>query len=275
MSIAAAVSGRFEARPLYAVLFVTLTLNSLSSGIALFFSDNQAEFTANLFGINAIIWFALFAILKLGLDRQQSRPIDHYDGIVIALSVAIMLLPVKAFSIFLLPVLAIYILWRSTTETDDRRMGIVALALSGPAFWGPSTQALFGQEITKIETKLLSAVTNLRAEGNVFYNIDGETLVIASGCSSFANVTLAFLLVTTFWQMMGLKNDRQLFGSIACAVVAVIIINSVRLAVLGFYPEQFEFWHKGTGGTYFMWLIFAVTALIAMIGVSRAASRQI
>lgn len=270
-----ALSGRFEARPLYAVLFVALILNSLSSGIASFISDDQADFTGSLFGINAIIWFALFGILKLGLDERQSRSIDGFDWIVIGLSVTIMVLPVKAFSIFLLPALAAYIFWRSATETDDRRMGIIALAVTGPVFWGPSTQALLGHEITQIETKLLSIVTNFRAEGNVFHNVDGDTLVIAAGCSSFANVTLALLLVTSFWQMMGLKNDRQLVCSIACAVVAVIIINSARLAVLGFYPEQFDFWHEGIGRTYFMWSMLVATALIAMIGVSRAAPRQI
>lgn len=269
------VSQRLDVRPILSVLFVALALNSLSGRIAFFFADANADVTGSLFGLSAIIWFALFGMLKIGLDGQRSREMDRYDWIAVWLSVIIMVIPLKILSVLALPALALYIFWRSGSGTPDQRTGILALAITGPAFWGPMTQALLGQEITLLETKLLSLLSSLSTDGNVLHAINGDTLVIAGACSSFANVTLALLLVITLWQMIGLKNDRQLATCIACAVAAVILINSTRLAILGFYPQQFGFWHEGAGRIFFIWGMLAATGLIAIIGVSRAAQRQI
>src|SRR6185295_10148756 len=80
---------------------------------------------------------------------------------------------------------SLYLIVTSEPASPPRRIGLIALAATGPLLWGPLFLAMFGPEIARVEALLIAAGTGLPTDGNVFRSADGTaTFVVAGGCSA-------------------------------------------------------------------------------------------
>lgn len=250
---------------LFAGLFALLALNGLAAQIAASLLDEGNRSYAGLFGVSAIIWFALFAMVRLAFDHEGPHPaIDRLDWPVLACTVAILIVPVPAVSAAGLLALGVYCVVRSEANSTLWRIGVIGLALSGPLLIGPAILALAGPELTRIEASLAGSLTSLHVEGNVITAVDGSTnFVVARGCSALANLSQAMLLTVTMGQLFGVRRLSATMGWALAAAICVVAINSSRLLALGYWPQHFDYLHEGPGR-----MLFVLAALAAMCGIA-------
>lgn len=226
----------------------------------------------SLLGVNAVIWFALYAIVRIGLDDRSAAPPRRADKYVAAALLLCALFPVMAAAAVALFLAAAY-LWRTSAPgTALRKQALIALAASGPLLWGPACIALLGPEISRLEALIIGAGTGLPTDGNVFRSFDGTaSFVVAGSCSALANISIALLLLVTLVQLLDIPFTRRLVPVALAAVAAMILANTARLAALGLWPEHFHYLHEGGGRQLASWLSLAVTGAVIGIGLYRVA----
>jgi len=264
----------FSRSQLFAILLVALTLNGFANRMAAALTQSDQAVAGGLLGLNAVVLFACFAILRIAFDDEELVTPDRPDWWIAGIAVVAVLLPLKLLSALALPLLALTVFIRSAPGTSSHRISVVGLALSGAVFVGPTTMAFAGSELTRLETALIPLFTSLQTDGNVLFGeSSGETFVVGGGCSSFANITLAFVAVTAFWQVFDLPHPLRMLGWCALASGAVVAINTLRLTLIGLYPESFDYLHNTGGAELFMWATELAVILIAVVGVWRASPR--
>ena len=261
-------TGRTE---MFAALAIALTLNGFANRIAAAWANADNAVAGGLMGLNAVVLFACFAMAKLALDEAEPVRLQRLDWAIALLAIACLLVPLKIASAIGLPCLALAALGLSAPGTALRRIAIIALALSGTVFFGPTIMAFVGSELTRLETALLPMFTGLRTDGNVlFAAADGKTFVLGAGCSAFANIALGIVAVTAFWQVFEVPDTRRMLLWCALAAMAIIAINTLRVALIGLYPDQYHYLHNAGGADLFMWGTELAVILIAATGVMRA-----
>ncbi len=220
--------------------------------------------TADLFGVSAIVWFALYALIALGLKGDRLEAPARVDWLVCGALFATCLLPSAAPALAGFLLVAIWLLFAARTG-EERSLAIVALALTGPLLWGPLILRLMGTELLDFDASIAALLSGNTASGNVVV-VPGDTpdLLIMPGCSAFKNLAPVFVLAATLSQLLGTAIDRNLAAACALSVVAVVLINSLRLAMIALNPANYEYLHVGGGATLFSYA--TMLAVVAIIG---------
>ena len=229
---------------------------------------------AGLAGISAIIWIAMFATLKLGLEADR-RPLSRADLLVVVAIVFLSLLPISIAGKGALVFCAAYVFATSRPREQDRKVGLLLLALTGPLVWGRLILNLFATPILSLDARITGSLIGTVSEGNTVRFADGTgRVLIETPCSSVHNMSLAILLWVTAAVLFDLRLDRR-YVAVGLAMAGFMFaLNIARLAAIALFPSHYHDLHAGTAAGLFGWAGLLGVALIAAAGVTHASARQ-
>lgn len=256
----------------FAALLVVSLANGLANRVKSSIEDGLGEAALRLFGINAVLWFALYVIVRLGLEARTDERLHRFDGLIGLGVLAAALLPLPLVGTVAAIAAAGWLFVTSAGGTPTHRMALVGLAMSGPLLWGPVTMRLFAPEVVQLEAALIGGLTGLQTVSNVLSSPDGHSVfVIYSACSSLLNVSLAILLLVALTQRLNIRLSPRFIPTALFAVAATILVNIVRLACIGFMPQHYTFIHEGAGSMMFGLASLLLMGSVVVLGVSRVA----
>jgi hypothetical protein len=229
---------------------------------------------ATLGGVGAIIWIAMFAAVKIGLDEKHAS-IGRADLIILLAVAALSLLPLSLAAQAGLLLCGVYLLATSEHGSASRRVSVVLLALTGPLIWGRIFLHVFATPILALDANLVGWLIGSPVNGNTvdFMGASGKFLV-GTPCSSVHNISLAIILWATAAALFNLLIDRK-YVLVGLAMAGwMFALNIARLVAVGLFPAHFHFLHVGAGAELFGWAGLIGAAAIAARGVIGAVARQ-
>jgi len=197
--------------------------------------------------ISVIVWFACFAGVSTMLHgtREEIRSTDLAVGGAVLIFVIV---PIFALSWVAITGLSLYILFFASSSPSRRRGALILLALTVAMLWGRLVFQLFTRPILEIDSWLAALLLGTERIGNMVAFADGSGyMVVLPACSSFANVSLAFLCFVSITQW---ANHRWsaidiVWSLLSCA--SVIAVNVTRIALTGVSQSQYETIHNPLG----------------------------
>jgi exosortase/archaeosortase family protein len=256
----------------FAFIYLLLTLNALATFVAsAAVTHGWGPALFGLFDVSAVVWLAIAAGLALLWNAADASPPRRRDGLALALALVLALLPIPAASSALLTVLAAWV-WFSVPKLSPlRRASAIFFSLTAFLLWGRIALNWGAGPMLTADAAFVALIAETRSVGNAVFFADGTNFIIAPACSSLHGVSLAVILWTTVVQYFALRIDRQAWLTLGLAVLASILVNGIRLAVIARNPHDFDYWHVGNGGALFGWIALAVTVSVVYKGIGRAA----
>ncbi len=227
-----------------------------------------ADAIFSLAGVSAGIWFALFALFAIAREEGGHEVSSLADCAVVLAMLGASLVPVV-----LAGSLAVFAggLWFAITAPSGsraRRIGIVLLALSSTLLWGRIILLTFGDAMLAADGQFVAALAGTSAEGNMVRFADARgDFMIGAPCSSVHNMTFAILLWASVTQLLGLTVTARIALVCIVAMVANLMVNGIRLALIALYPDQFETLHNGEAALAFGWAGLVVAGLVVGVGI--------
>jgi hypothetical protein len=266
---------KFGRASLFACAGVLAALNAQAGQIigTLQFQSAVAAL-ANLAGISAVIWFALYAALKIGFEAEAG-PVAKGDAFVLAPVAILSFLPLSYAAKAALVFVGAYLFFSSRPGSADRRVAYVLLALTGPLLWGRIILLSLASPLLSLDAHLVAAVIGSPVDGNtVQFAGAARSFMVGTGCSSVHNMSLAVVLWTTAAALFNIRADAR-YLLVGLAMVALMFaLNIARLASIGLFPASFDFLHEGAGADLFGWAGLIGAGCLAFLGVSNAVRRQ-
>ena len=265
----------FSRASLFACAGVLAALNAQASQIlATLNGPTAATALLTLGGISAVMWFAMYAGLKIGFEADGG-PISQRDMAVLAAVVLLALLPVSLAAHAGLLLCAAYLLATSRPGGSAGRVGFVLLALTGPLIWGRILLRLFAAPLLNFDAHVVASIIGTPVDGNtVQFANSTKQFLVGAPCSSVHNISLAVVLWTTAAVLFRVKPDARYIGCGIAMVALMFTLNIARLSAIGLFPGSFEFLHIGAGAEMFGWAGLIGAGLIAGLGVVHASARQ-
>lgn len=234
---------------------------------------------ASLFGVSAVIWIALVALVDLGGDGKGPRP-GRTDWWLCGAALACCLLPTGWEAGLALLGLSTVSIIRFSPGSPERRLGVIGLALTGPLLFGPLVLAYFGSEMLRFDAAFVSLLSGYPSSGNVVEFADpamraaGKQMVIYAGCSSFHNISLVGVLFAVVTQTLNVPLTRSMWFLAAAMVAVIVAINAGRLTAIATFPQHFDFLHTGLGGQLIGFAGLAIVGATILLCALRGTERQ-
>ena len=234
---------------------------------------------ASLFGVSAVIWIALVALVDLGGDGKGPRP-GRTDWWLCGAALACCLLPTGWEAGLALLGLSTVSIIRFSPGSPERRLGVIGLALTGPLLFGPLVLAYFGSEMLRFDAAFVSLLSGYPSSGNVVEFADpamraaGKQMVIYAGCSSFHNISLVGVLFAVVTQTLNVPLTRSMWFLAAAMVAVIVAINAGRLTAIATFPQHFDFLHTGLGGQLIGFVGLAIVGATILLCALRGTERQ-
>jgi hypothetical protein len=219
--------------------------------------------------INVIVLFACFAGVSAILrgDREQIRSPDLAVAAVFLMFTA---LPIFGLSWLAVTGLSTYILLFAKGGSPLQRGSVILLALTVPMLWSKLLFRLFAKQILDIDALLVASLLGTDRIGNVVGFVDGSGhMVVLPGCTSFTNMSLAFLCWISITQWAEHRwSPWDLFWSfLVCA--SVIAVNVTRMSLMGLSYRHYEIIHTDLGD-----MVANLIMLCLMLGFSVLGARR-
>lgn len=251
---------------LFAAVGLIAALNGLATRISWSLSKGLWLSLSETFGVSGIVWLALGIIVALAMAERADQAATRRDWALALGVVAISLLPSPALAGAALFPYALWGMIDARAGTAQRAMASIMLALTLTLVWGPLALRIM-PELLDADARMVAGILGGHAQGNIYASLDGRShFLVAPGCSSLNNMSLATILAVSLTRYFGLKLDARIVLAIAAASLATIAINVLRMTMIALHPANIEYWHHGTGSVVFGWL--ALFAIIAVVGVT-------
>lgn len=251
-----------------------LFLNRLYSVVKDIPSASPEALVSNLLAIGIFQYLAWYAVFRL-LAASDTAPLARMrDFLVTAALCLTVFSPTNSMNWFAATGIAIYLLLFNAGDTKLRAAGIVLAALSVQELWGQMVFNLFAFPLLRVETAVVGTILEVVRPGtawqdNVIRGPSGYGVLIAPGCSSFHNLSLAmlcWLTVSTLRHQDWRARDFAIGGAIG---VTMILFNVARICVMAWSIDLYHYWHEGIGAE-----IFAVGASLTVLAMSLYGSRS-
>ena len=228
------------------------------------------------FGINPIFWIAAFAAVAIAFEDGATAPMRRGDGLVAGAVLLLVLSPFYSAATVGVVLAAVWLFLTSRRGSRGRRAAAVLLALTTSLIWGPLVLMLLGEWLLSLDGQFVAWMAGTQAQGNlVDFTTPGKPLMIAYGCSSMHNLTMAIQLTVAMTQQLRLPFSPQVLLIGLAAIVANVLVNGARIATIAHHREAFDYWHVGAGATLYAWLAVLVVSVIVVIGCHALAPRRI
>jgi exosortase/archaeosortase family protein len=259
----------------FAGLSIIAALNARSAPVATMIDEAGLQNAIyGLFGVSVVIWFALYAAWTIAVTKEAAEPYRRGDSIVLLAMIGCIALPLPILSIGGGFTAGLWLLFTSQKGSAARRMAIILTAITAQQIFGRLFMTLFSQAILAADIFLVDIFSGFEGQGNVLTRPDGSNMIVAAGCSSINNMSYALLAWVTVAQLFKLRLDKRLAGYVALSLIAIFLLNTLRLLMMGWYPAHFDFIHVGGGAAMFSWAGFILLAVLAGMAVLALAPRN-
>jgi hypothetical protein len=255
-------------------LFASLCILACANGVGvrIIQSVNQLGWTEavfNSFEISAIVLIACAAGVSFVLQdsRDEIRPMDFVVG---AGSLVLVVLPIVALSWLALTALSLHMLLFTNPNSSRRRGAIILLATTMPMLWCRLFFECFSNSILKVDALMVGWLLGTDRVGNMVRFADGsEVLAIFPACSSFANMSLAFLSWVTLSQWV--QHRWSPWDILWCLLIftSVVAVNVTRLSLMGLSDWHYHTIHNQWGETLTNTIMSGLVVGISVLGVRR------
>ena len=229
---------------------------------------------ANLAGISAVIWFAIWAALEIGWNAPTDK-FQTWDAPVLAIVVATAIVPVSDAARAGLVLCAFYAFATTRRGEPGRRVALLLAALTGTLVWGPLILTLFARPLLALDAHIVGGALGSAVNGNVVATVDpASQMVVGKACSSIHNISLAIVLWCTTVALFDLRPDRRLVAFGGAMMALMFGLNIARLCAIGLFPADYEFLHMGTGAALFGWAGLIGIGMLAALGAHDALARR-
>ncbi len=236
---------------------------------------------SNLFGLSAILLFALYGLWTIGQEDSAAgtqRRLSRADAVVLGVALLASLIPWHIAAFAALVLLAGWCWITSVTGSVERRAAVIMLAIAGSIAIGRILLHSVGDNVVSLDAQFVGWLAGVPVRGNVvdFASTGASTpsFIVGLPCSSVHNMSQAVLLWATVTQLLRQKIDAALVGFAVMAMLGLFLVNAVRLAAMAWYPAHFETIHNGIIGELFGLASLIVAALIVAAGALHAHRRQ-
>ena len=264
----AALQGSVSRNEFFAGLYILGLANGLLGRILLSF--NSDGWIGILGGdISVIVWFACFAGISL-MTQGDKEEIRFADLVVAAVFLILAILPIFAASWVAVTGLSLYILMFANDGSSRKRGALILLALTVPMLWGNLIFRFFMRPIIEIDASLVAWILGTEHVGSMFRFADQSGyVVVLPACSSFANLSLAFLcwISITQWVKHSWSATDILWSLLACA--SVIAVNVTRISLMGLSPWHHHLIHNEWGNMITNFIILGLMVGFCVVGARR------
>jgi exosortase/archaeosortase family protein len=252
---------------LFGALVVMAFANGLTENIAREIGQQGvASAVLNTFGISVFVWAALVASIVL-LWRGRGPLASPLDLVVAVFATLAILFPIPTLSWLAITAIGLYLLVRPGRDDQLGRAGAILLAMTVPLFWSRVLMSIFGEIVLGFDASMVSWLVGTSANGNVVPFADGSgAMWIAPSCSSLSNMSLAILCSVLFINFTASRWSAKNLAVALCACIAVVVINVVRIGLIGLYPAQFDLIHGEVGSFLAGWLTTVAIVAISYYG---------
>ena len=150
-------------------------------------------------------------------------------------------------------------------------LGQLCLGLAWIELWGLKVLAFIAHWLLPLETTIsywaLSPFGQFSLSGNSISGESGHRVIVYYGCSVFHNTILISFMWLALVKIQGLRFYAWQFGVLATSILALMIINTARLALMAYSFEGYEYWHNQTGA-----IIMAIAPEVILMGLYYAFS---
>jgi exosortase/archaeosortase family protein len=228
--------------------------------------DGVAVTVAGLAGVSAFVWFALYAVARIGLDDEARRPADRLDLWIAGLALAASFVPIEWAGSFAVLAIGLHLALTGGAGSAERRMAIVLLALTGTLIWGRLLIRLVAPSLLDLDAAMVGAISGTGASGNLVGFRGGGHFILAPSCSSLHNMSLAVLFWASLGQLLRQPLTRRSLAVCLAGVAAMLAGNLARLATLALYPSYYTWLHDGGGAQIFAWSSIVFSSLVIGYG---------
>jgi exosortase/archaeosortase family protein len=251
----------------FAGLFIVGCANGLVANI--FQSFHSGDWTGGVQNISVIVLFACVAGVSLFL-RNRDGELTSRDLAIGLVFIAVILIPVSEINWAAVTGLSFYVLLFANDNAERKRGALILLAVTVPMLWSRLLFSFISQPFLDFDATLAGWILNTHKSGNIINFVDGSgELVILPACSSFANVSLAFLCWVAVSQWVGHKPARRDIFWCLLACASIVVVNTARMSIMGLSHWHYVTFHYGWGATLFGTIILVLTVGITLLGVRR------
>jgi exosortase/archaeosortase family protein len=256
---------------------IVCAINGYAAGLAAAFSGKDT--VVGQLGLHPIVWFTIGAVAAIAFAADDPRAVPsgrmtRTDVMVLAIALALAFAPQPVISAVGVVLTGARLVAVGAPHSRARRSGIVLLALTSTLIWGRMLIYLFGPVIMGLDAHLVGGLSGTAVAGTtVAFSGGQDTIVIAAGCSSLHNLTVAILLWAAFTQLLDLPLSARSLLLCLAAALASVSVNVARLVTLVHHRAAFEYWHTGAGGSLFAWAGVVVVAIVVGLGCHALARR--
>jgi exosortase/archaeosortase family protein len=251
----------------FAGLFIVGCANGLGSNIIQ--SLHSGDWTGGVQNISVIVLFACVAGVSLFL-RNKDDELTSGDLAAALIFIAFIVVPVGEINWAAVSGLSLYVLFFANDNAERKRGALILLAATVPMLWSRLLFSFISQPFLDFDAGLAGWILNTHKAGNIINFVDGSgELVILPACSSFANVSLAFLCWVSVSQWVAHKPARQDVFWCLLACVSMVVVNTARISIMGLSHWHYVTFHYGWGATLMGTVILVLTVGITMLGVRR------
>ena len=274
-SSVARIAGELPRGEFFAGLFALGCTSGLASRVIQ--SINQHGWLnalLNTFETSIIVWLACAAGVSLVLrDRTIGvRPSELGIG---ATFILLVILPIGPLSWFAVTALCLHVIF-SESAASSRRGALILLATTVPMLWSRLLFQFLANLILQIDASLVGWILGTHRTGDIVEFADGSgVLVILPGCSSLANVSLAFLCWVTVSQLVCHKKSAYdlLWCFMAC--ISVVAVNVTRISIQGLSQWHYAAFHGPWGDAVGNTIIISLIVGFSVLGVRRELFQRI
>ncbi len=236
-------------------------------------SDSPVQLLNDLAGVGVFQLMAWYAIFRL-LASSDPAPVAQLRDYLIAVALCCLVFAPSTRIIWVTALGVAIFAW--LVSGGDRRLrtaSIVLAALSAQEFWGRIVFKLFALPLLRAETAvvgtMLEAVrTGTVWRGNVITGPDGHGIVVYDLCSSFHNLSLAALCWVTVRSLGDQRWQARDFVTGGVVGLTMVLCNVIRLCLMAWNSDLYQYWHHGTGAQIFAIGASAAILLISLYGSS-------
>jgi hypothetical protein len=251
----------------FGALFAIGCINGLGSRIiGSIRSLGFIDASISTYGVSVIVWAACYQGLRLTIQETSGQIllVDLAFGGALLILIA---LPIGGFSWLAVTLLALYVLWTGSPSSAQRRGAIILLGSTVPMLWSPTLFRYFADFILEIDASLVGFLLRTGNNGNVVPFRDGSgSLMILPVCSSFANVSLAFLAWVTISNWLPRRSSLGDMYWCVLAAASVVAVNVTRISLMGMSQAHYNVIHSELGDAVVNLVLMGLIVGICLLG---------
>lgn len=221
----------------------------------------------NTFGLSAVIWAAAIVGVVL-LWRSKARAVSALDIATGLFAAVCCLVPAPFVSWLGIAAIGANLRLSPRSDSQARRAGTIFLALTIPVLWARILFASASTTILGIDATLIGWVAGTPSHGNTIDLANGSGVIfLEPGCSSITNLSLVILCGVLFVKGQGHRWSKAAITSVVAAGAVTVLINVVRISLIGVMPQYYANIHGPVGSTLASWATIGTMLAIFSYGI--------